>query len=150
MTLPAITDGLRFLSAYLPFLPLRLSCLTHYLVAALSRLRHDSTGTPVVKILSKLPSRRLKSVGEQADSGSTISLIFLSVSVYFPPFFSLINPYNTAFWSDVPKQLHRECCGVAAHVSPHRLHVQPRWCSGITRYSGSDGGTVSWCHAQRL
>lgn len=80
MTLPAVTDGLRFLSAYLPFLPLRLSCLTHYLVASLSRLRHDSTGTPVVKILSKLPSRRLKSVGEQCDSGSTISLIFLSPS----------------------------------------------------------------------
>lgn len=81
MTLPAITDGLRFLSAYLPFLPLRLSCLTHYLIASLSRLTHDSTGTPVVKILSRLPSIRLKSVGEQADSGSTVSLIFLSASV---------------------------------------------------------------------
>ncbi|KAG1782071.1 PLP-dependent transferase [Suillus placidus] len=80
MMLPAVTNGLRFLSAYLPFLPLRLSCLTHYLVTSLSRLRHDSTGTLVVKILSKLPSRRLKSVGEQGDSGSTISLIFLSPS----------------------------------------------------------------------
>lgn len=80
MTLPAVTDGLRFLSVYLPFLPLRLSCLTHYLVTSLSRLRHDSTGTPVVNILSKLPSRRLKSIGEQGDSGSTISLIFLSES----------------------------------------------------------------------
>ncbi|KAG1903434.1 PLP-dependent transferase [Suillus fuscotomentosus] len=80
MTLPAVTDGLRFLSVYLPFLPLRLSCLTHYLVTSLSRLRHDSTGTPVVNILSKLPSRRLKSIGEQGDSGSTISLIFLSPS----------------------------------------------------------------------
>ncbi|KAG2043958.1 PLP-dependent transferase [Suillus americanus] len=84
MTLPAVTDGLRFLSAYLPFLPLRLSCLTHYLVASLSRLRHDSTGTPVVRILSKLPSRRLKSVGEQCDSGSTISLIFLSAREMIP------------------------------------------------------------------
>lgn len=83
MTLPAVTDGLRFLSAYLPFLPLRLSCLTHYLVTSLSRLRHDSTGTPVVKILSRLPSRRLKSVGEQGDCGSTISLIFLSASIQF-------------------------------------------------------------------
>ncbi|KAG1734613.1 PLP-dependent transferase [Suillus lakei] len=80
MTLPAVTDGLRFLSAYLPFLPLRLSCLTHYLATSLSRLRHDLTGTPLVKILSRLPSRRLKSVGEQGDSGSTISLIFLSPS----------------------------------------------------------------------
>ncbi|OJA20803.1 hypothetical protein AZE42_06511 [Rhizopogon vesiculosus] len=83
MTLPAITDGLRFLSAYLPFLPLRLSCLSHYLVASLSRLKHDSTGTPVVKILSRLPSRRLKNIGEQADCGSTISLIFLSASIQF-------------------------------------------------------------------
>ncbi|KAG2113609.1 PLP-dependent transferase [Suillus discolor] len=85
MTLPAVTDGLRFLSVYLPFLPLRLSCLTHYLVTSLSRLRHDSTGTPVVNILSKLPSRRLKSVGEQGDSGSTISLIFLSASCMCNP-----------------------------------------------------------------
>ncbi|KAG2746097.1 PLP-dependent transferase [Suillus brevipes Sb2] len=85
MTLPAVTDGLRFLSAYLPFLPLRLSCLTHYLITSLSRLRHDSAGTPVVKILSKLPSRRLKSVGEQGDSGSTISLIFLSPSGEMTP-----------------------------------------------------------------
>ncbi|KAG1792811.1 PLP-dependent transferase [Suillus plorans] len=84
MTLPAVTDGLRFLSVYLPFLPLRLSCLTHYLVTSLSRLRHDSTGTPVVNILSKLPSRRLKSVGEQSDSGSTISLIFLSAREMIP------------------------------------------------------------------
>ncbi|KAG2129852.1 PLP-dependent transferase [Suillus bovinus] len=84
MTLPAITDGLRFFSVYLPFLPLRLSCLTHYLVTSLSRLRHDSTGTPVVNILSKLPSRRLKFVGEQGDSGSTISLIFLSAREMIP------------------------------------------------------------------
>jgi hypothetical protein len=87
MMLPAVTDGLRFLSAYLPFLPLRLSCLTHYLTTSLSCLRHDSTGTPVVKILSKFPSRRLKSVGEQGDSGSTISLVFLSASIQLPPFY---------------------------------------------------------------
>ncbi|KAL4068743.1 PLP-dependent transferase [Scleroderma yunnanense] len=80
LTLSAVTDGLHFLSAYLPFLPLRLSCLMHYLISSLSRLRHDTTGTPVVKILSRLPSRRVKSIGEQADTGSTISLIFLSPS----------------------------------------------------------------------
>lgn len=80
LTLSAVTEGLRFLSAYLPFLPLRLSCLTHYLTSSLSRLRHDATGIPVVKILSRLPSKRVKSIGEQADAGSTVSLIFLSPS----------------------------------------------------------------------
>ncbi|KAJ7496581.1 PLP-dependent transferase [Mycena latifolia] len=80
LTLPAVTDGLRFLSAYLPFLPLRLSCLMHYLVSSLSNLRHDTTGASAVRILSATPSRRLKSVGDQSDTGSIISLIFLSPS----------------------------------------------------------------------
>ncbi|KAJ7744675.1 methyltransferase type 11 [Mycena metata] len=79
LTLPAVADGLRFLSAYLPFLPLRLSCLVHYLVSSLSRLRHD-TGTPAVRILSATPSRRLKSIGDQSDTGSIVSLIFLDPS----------------------------------------------------------------------
>ena len=86
--MPAVTDGLRFLSAYLPFLPLRLSTLTHFLTSSLSRLRHEKTGHPVVRILSKLPSRRLKFVGEQADTGSTVSLIFLSVSSTVAFFFT--------------------------------------------------------------
>jgi len=80
LTLPAVTDGLRFLSAYLPFLPLRLSSLINYLTSSLSLLRHDTTATPVVRILSRMPGRRLKSVGGQADTGSIVSLIFLSVS----------------------------------------------------------------------
>lgn len=80
LNLPPVTDGLRFLSAYLPFLPLRLSTLMHYLISSLTSLRHDSTGTPVVRILSRIPSRRLKCVGEQSDTGSVISLLFLFVS----------------------------------------------------------------------
>ncbi|KAG6865471.1 hypothetical protein C0991_002298 [Blastosporella zonata] len=78
LTLPAITDGLQFLSAYLPFLPLRLSSLLHYLINSLSLLRHDTTGKPVVQILSRVPTRRLKSVGDQTETGSMVSLIFLS------------------------------------------------------------------------
>ncbi|KAJ7133125.1 PLP-dependent transferase [Mycena epipterygia] len=78
LTLPAITEGLRFLSVYLPLLPLRLSCLMHYLVSSLSKLRHDTTGTPAVRILSATPSQRLKSAGDQSDTGSIISLIFFS------------------------------------------------------------------------
>ncbi|KAF8557922.1 PLP-dependent transferase [Imleria badia] len=78
LTLSAVTDGLRFLSAYLPFLPLRLSCLMHFLTSSMAEIRHDTNGMPVVKILSKLPSRRLKSIGEQSDTGSTVSFVILS------------------------------------------------------------------------
>ncbi|KAJ7110431.1 hypothetical protein C8R44DRAFT_883582 [Mycena epipterygia] len=39
---------------------------------------HDAIGAPVVRILSALPARRLKSVGAQFDVGSIVSLIFLS------------------------------------------------------------------------
>ncbi|KAF7289235.1 Cysteine desulfurase [Mycena indigotica] len=78
LQLPAITNGLRFLSAYLPFLPLRLSCLVHYLVWHLTRLRHESVDAPVAQILSATPSRKLSSVGEQAETGALISLVFLS------------------------------------------------------------------------
>jgi len=77
--LSAVTDGLRLLSAYMPFLPLRLSCLTTYLVSSLLKVRHDSTGRPVVNILSRRPNTRLKAIGEQAETSSTVSLIFLSV-----------------------------------------------------------------------
>ncbi|KAI0326066.1 PLP-dependent transferase [Cubamyces sp. BRFM 1775] len=77
LNLPAITDGLRFLSAYLPFLPLRLSSLTRHLITSLSELRHDSTGTPVVQILSRRPGKTVKAVGEQSDTGSVVALLFL-------------------------------------------------------------------------
>lgn len=46
----------------------------------MAELRHDTNGMPVIKILSRLPSRRLKSIGEQSDTGSTVSFIILSVS----------------------------------------------------------------------
>ncbi|KAM5537953.1 hypothetical protein V8D89_008429 [Ganoderma adspersum] len=80
LSLPAITDGLRFLSAYLPFLPLRLSSLTRHLITSLSELRHDSTDTPVVQILSRRPSKDVRTIGEQSDAGSVVSLLFLSPS----------------------------------------------------------------------
>ncbi|KAJ6506188.1 pyridoxal phosphate-dependent transferase [Mycena vitilis] len=78
LSLPAVTDGLRFLSAYMPFLPLRLSNLLQYLASSLSQLRHDNTDAPVVRILSAVPSNRLTSVGAQSDVGSILSLLFLS------------------------------------------------------------------------
>ncbi|KAF7369847.1 Molybdenum cofactor sulfurase [Mycena sanguinolenta] len=80
LSLAAVGDGIRFLSAYMPFLPLRLSTLLHYLASSLSKLRHDKTDTPVVRILSALPSRRLTSVGAQSDVGSILSLLFLAPS----------------------------------------------------------------------
>lgn len=45
-------------------------------------MRYEDSGTPVVRILSRIPSRRLRSVGEQSDTGSVMSLIFLSVSSF--------------------------------------------------------------------
>ncbi|KAJ7156257.1 PLP-dependent transferase [Mycena filopes] len=80
LSLPSITSGLHFLSAYLPFLPLRLSSLLHHLATALSALRHDLTCTPVVRILSALPSKKLSRVGEQSDVGSLLALEVLSPS----------------------------------------------------------------------
>ncbi|PFH52188.1 hypothetical protein AMATHDRAFT_74465 [Amanita thiersii Skay4041] len=77
LTLPAVTDGIRFLSTYLPFLPLRLSSLLHYLISSLSKIRHDTTGNPVARILSRIPQRRVKTLGEPAETGSTVSLVFL-------------------------------------------------------------------------
>ncbi|KAJ8084791.1 hypothetical protein PM082_003568 [Marasmius tenuissimus] len=80
LMLSAVTEGLRFLSACLPLLPLRLSCLTGYLATSLSQLKHESTGKPVVRILSRIPQKRLRALGQQSDTGSTVSLIFLSPS----------------------------------------------------------------------
>jgi len=115
LTLPAITDGLRFLSAYLPFLPLRLSSLLHFLTSSLSRLRYERSEDPVVRILSRLPTKRLKSVGEQADTGSTISLLFLSVS----PFFNRLSLIIVAL-KPQPISLLEKFCPI------HLLSTQPR------------------------
>lgn len=82
LNLPAVTDGLRFLSAYLPFLPLRLNILSRYLIDSLNTIQHETSDTPVVRVLSRVPSARLRSVGEQSDTGSVISLVFLAVSTH--------------------------------------------------------------------
>lgn len=80
LNLPAITDGLRFLSAFLPFLPLRLSSLTRHLITSLSELQHDTNGAPVVDILSRRPMKDVRMVGEQSDTGSVVALLFRFVS----------------------------------------------------------------------
>jgi len=68
------------LSGYIAYLPLRLTTLTHYLVESLMEIRHDVACTPVARILSRMPGRRLSAVGEQSETGATVSLIFLGVS----------------------------------------------------------------------
>jgi len=68
------------LSRYAPYLPLRLSSLTHYLAESLTEIKHDAARTPVAHILSRTPGRRLSAVGEQSDTGSTVSLNFLEVN----------------------------------------------------------------------
>ncbi|KAJ3995668.1 pyridoxal phosphate-dependent transferase [Lentinula boryana] len=101
LLLPAITSGLHLLSAYLPFLPLRLNCLLHYLVAELELIRHrdrdgrlidrpmyqsegetdgmeSQLGMPVCKVLSRVPKKVLKVVGEtDEEAGAVMSCIFL-------------------------------------------------------------------------
>ena len=52
----------------------------HFVTTSLAGLRHDVSGTPVIRILSRLPTRRLKNLGEQSDTGSIVALIFLFVS----------------------------------------------------------------------
>jgi len=68
------------LSRYVPYLPLRLSSLMHYLAESLTEITHDVAQTPVARILSRTPGRRLSAVGEQSDTGSTVSLNFLEVN----------------------------------------------------------------------
>ncbi|KAJ3874525.1 pyridoxal phosphate-dependent transferase [Lentinula edodes] len=91
LLLPAITSGLHLLSAYLPFLPLRLNCLLRYLVTELGRIQHrdregrlinkfreGETEGEVCKVLSRVPKKVLKTVGEtDEEAGAVISCIFL-------------------------------------------------------------------------
>jgi hypothetical protein len=94
LLLPAITSGLHLLSAYLPFLPLRLNCLVHYLVAELGKIRHrdwegrmamvGGGGVPVCRVLSRVPGKVLKAVGEtDEEAGAVVACIFLDVSCSF-------------------------------------------------------------------
>jgi len=78
-SLAAVTRGLDMLSQYIPYLPLRLSTLLHHLVGSLAEIQHDVTCTPVARVLSRIPGQRLSAVGEQCETGSTVSLIFLEV-----------------------------------------------------------------------
>lgn len=58
LLLPSITTGLRFLSAYLPFLPIRMAALTHYLASELEALTYpnsDGQGKRVCRVLSRIP-----------------------------------------------------------------------------------------------
>ncbi|KAH6914037.1 methyltransferase type 11 [Coprinopsis sp. MPI-PUGE-AT-0042] len=77
LSLRAVVDGLRFLTAYMPFLPLRLSCLLNYLVTSLLAIKHDTNGAPLIHILSKMPTSRVPSIGEGAETGFTVSFLVL-------------------------------------------------------------------------
>jgi molybdenum cofactor sulfurtransferase len=81
LSFPAIVDGLRLHSLYLPFLPSRLSALTHYLESYLASLKHASTGMTAVKVLSARPQSCVRKIGDQSDTGSTISFLFLDVRI---------------------------------------------------------------------
>ena len=54
-------------------------------------MKHDVNGARVVRIVSRLPTRRLKEVGEQANFGSTISMLVYEVG---PPFITISLDYT--------------------------------------------------------
>ena len=67
----------------MPLLPVRLSALTHHLATSLAHLRHDTNNAPLVRILSRVPTQRTKNLGDPSETGSTVSLVFLSVRIIF-------------------------------------------------------------------
>jgi hypothetical protein len=69
----------------------------HFLTTTLAELRHDTSKRPIVQIISRLPGRKLKSVGEQADTGSTVSLLFYGVRYYV--LFDIIYKLICSFFS---------------------------------------------------
>ncbi|KAF9059983.1 pyridoxal phosphate-dependent transferase [Rhodocollybia butyracea] len=84
LLLPAITSGLRLLSMYLPYLPLRLHCLVHHLISEISQIRHHGgdgdmeRGLRVCQVLSRKPTKTLQSLGETDDeTGGIITCIFV-------------------------------------------------------------------------
>ncbi|KAF9073022.1 hypothetical protein BDP27DRAFT_1417491 [Rhodocollybia butyracea] len=84
LLLPAITSGLRLLSTYLPYLPLRLHCLLHYLISEITQIRHHGgdgdmeRGLRVCQVLSRKPMKTLQSLGETDDeTGAIIACIFV-------------------------------------------------------------------------
>ncbi|KAF9533272.1 pyridoxal phosphate-dependent transferase [Crepidotus variabilis] len=85
LNLNAVTQGLHLLSEHLSSLPLRLSCLLLHLSSSISKLCHDTTGRPVVQILSKIPTRRLGSKGQQCETGFLLSCLFLDASGKYLP-----------------------------------------------------------------
>ncbi|EIM80857.1 PLP-dependent transferase [Stereum hirsutum FP-91666 SS1] len=80
LLLPSITTGLRFLSAYMPFLPIRMAALTHYLATELEGVTYPNSEFKACRVLSKVPGeetgKRPRKVGEVADAGSVISCLF--------------------------------------------------------------------------
>ena len=116
--LSAITSGLHLLSTYLPLIPLRLNILLHHLIESLGSIRHESAGTPVVRILSRIPSKRLAVVGEQADTGSLVSALFLSVSLLISGTFETILIVHLHDFSPLATCFH---CHLSNMPQPRRI-----------------------------
>lgn len=80
--LPAITNGLRYLAPKIPLAASRLFPLFSWLSVELQKLTHDTTGGPVLKILSRLPSKALADTRDRwqvagKEVGATLSIMFL-------------------------------------------------------------------------
>lgn len=91
----------------------------------------------MVSIVSRVPSRRVKAVGDNADTGSVVSLVFLSVGATSRNALTASHIYSpTGHWSEDPQQVHRVLGRKAKYLSPHRVHVQSWGCGVHARLQG--------------
>jgi molybdenum cofactor sulfurtransferase len=77
--LPAVTTGLRLLGAYLPALPARIAALSASCVRLLEELRWSRTGTPAVRILSRIPGAPPEPGEAAQGAGGVIACLMFDV-----------------------------------------------------------------------
>lgn len=83
----------------MPFLPIRMAALTHYLATELEGVTYPNSEIKACRVLSKIPGeetgKRPRKVGEVADAGSVISCLFYDVSRSVHPHFTPNPPPKT-------------------------------------------------------
>ncbi|KAI9509612.1 PLP-dependent transferase [Russula earlei] len=73
--LPAVTNGLRLLSAYLPALPLRIAALSASCARLLEDIRWPRSGVIAVRVLSRIPGASPESGEEVQGAGGVVSCL---------------------------------------------------------------------------
>ncbi|KAI9449571.1 PLP-dependent transferase [Lactarius psammicola] len=75
--LPAVTTGLRLLGAYLPALPTRIAALSASCTRTLEDLRWPRSGSPAVRVLSRIPGAAPESGETAQGAGGVVSCLML-------------------------------------------------------------------------